>query len=1213
MHSAPLRSAMALLLGLGVTTCTDLPTAPLPLTPSGAMMSGALSGPAVVISQVYGGGGNSGATYTHDFIELFNRGTEPVSVDGWSVQYASSTGTSWQVTSLSGTIQPGRYYLIRQAAGAGGTTPLPTPEASGSIAMAAGAGKVLLASQTTVVSATACPTGTAVIDRVGYGGTNCATDWTSNAPTLTNTTAAIRNENGCAWTGSPAVDFSSGAPTPRNGASPAVSCGGEAAEPATVEVAPDSTSITEGATQAFTAVVRDSEGEAISASVTWSSSDTDIATIDAATGVATGVAPGVVTITATTTNEIAGTARLVVTAAPTAGSADVLISQIYGGGGNAGSFYRNDFIELFNRGEEAVNLSGWRVWYASAAGTTWQSAELSGTIQPGRYYLIQQAAGTGGTANLPSPDAVGTINMGATAGKVVLTQPGTTLTGACPVLAGMADRVGFGTNDTENGCVAVWGARTANLANTTAAFRKNDGCQNTGVAGSDFTVHSPLPRNSASPQKNCTQPERPQSAATILINELMGDPANAESASWGQWFEVHNYGDAPVDLMGWLIISQGTNQPDHTINAHVVVPAGGYAVLGRGADETRNGGITLDYNYFVGNATTIWLDSEDYLMLVDAGGARVDSAAWSSMPRGVTRALRDPAQPDPNADGANWGYSTTTFGLGDYGTPGAANGALASTPPFVSPNSVTITGRTASDAPLPAGFEAQLFATLRDPANQILETTFTWSSLTPAIASIDERGVMRGLSAGTAVFRATAADGAFRNHAITVETPMPGATAEYGNNTEFGDPMPTTTVSEFIVRRTQFTTSWNGGRGIPNWVAYNLNGTQIQSGQDRCNCFTFDPLVEAAGFPRYNTADYTGVGGSAPFHGYPIDRGHLVRSFDRTTGTLDNAVTYYFSNVIPQAADLNQGPWAVMEEHLGNLARFSDREVYIYAGATGHKGTVKNEGKIVIPEWNWKVAVVMPRGMGLTDVRDYRDLEVVAAVMPNEPGIRNNNWETMYQVLADSVEKLSGYTLLGALPGNVQRALKLGNQPPIAKQDGPYLTTEDSPVTMSGAASLDPNGTIVSYTWLLGDGTSRSGATVTHSYALSGVYTVRLIVADNDGLVDTSTTIAQVNRIPPPEALKMLVAYINELVTLGVLNNGNGNSLKAKLLAAVNQLEMGGDAAFAGQIDAFVNEVAALERGGRLAAEYAGRLRFEARRLARPAEMADGDGSTAAQ
>src|SRR5215210_2102522 len=65
----------------------------------------------VVISQVYGGGGNAGATYKNDFIELFNRGTSPVNLSGWSVQYASSTGTTWAVTPLTGTLAPGKYFL----------------------------------------------------------------------------------------------------------------------------------------------------------------------------------------------------------------------------------------------------------------------------------------------------------------------------------------------------------------------------------------------------------------------------------------------------------------------------------------------------------------------------------------------------------------------------------------------------------------------------------------------------------------------------------------------------------------------------------------------------------------------------------------------------------------------------------------------------------------------------------------------------------------------------------------------------------------------------------------------------------------------------------------------------------------------------------------------------------------------------------------------
>src|SRR5882672_3037163 len=86
----------------------------------------------VVISQVYGGGGNSGGQFKNDFIELHNRGGSAVNVTGWSVQYTSQAGTSWAVTTLTGTLAPGQYYLIQEAAGANPAAPsLPTPDASG--------------------------------------------------------------------------------------------------------------------------------------------------------------------------------------------------------------------------------------------------------------------------------------------------------------------------------------------------------------------------------------------------------------------------------------------------------------------------------------------------------------------------------------------------------------------------------------------------------------------------------------------------------------------------------------------------------------------------------------------------------------------------------------------------------------------------------------------------------------------------------------------------------------------------------------------------------------------------------------------------------------------------------------------------------------------------------------------------------------------------
>ncbi len=183
----------------------------------------AAPGASVVISQLYGGGGNSGATFTNDFIEIFNPTQGPVSLGGWSVQYASSTGSSWQTTLLpSITLQPGQYALIQESQGAAGTTPLPTPDATGTIAMSATAAKVALVSSTSALTGS-CPTSDPnLLDFVGFGSAaNCSLG--SPTVTLSNTTAAIRT-NACANTNSNSVDFKALVPNPHNTASTLTAC-----------------------------------------------------------------------------------------------------------------------------------------------------------------------------------------------------------------------------------------------------------------------------------------------------------------------------------------------------------------------------------------------------------------------------------------------------------------------------------------------------------------------------------------------------------------------------------------------------------------------------------------------------------------------------------------------------------------------------------------------------------------------------------------------------------------------------------------------------------------------------------------------------------------------------------------------------------------------------------------------------------------------------
>ncbi len=176
----------------------------------------------VVISQVYGGGGNSGSTYKNDFIELYNRGTTSVDLTNWSVQYASSTGTTWQVTNLNSyTLAPGQYYLVKEDGGSTGLA-LPAPDATGTISMSSTAGKVALVYNTTVLSGFH-PTGSNIIDFVGYGAAN---GYEGDGPTATpsNTASVFRAAGGCQDTDHNIYDFSAATPIPRNTATTIATC-----------------------------------------------------------------------------------------------------------------------------------------------------------------------------------------------------------------------------------------------------------------------------------------------------------------------------------------------------------------------------------------------------------------------------------------------------------------------------------------------------------------------------------------------------------------------------------------------------------------------------------------------------------------------------------------------------------------------------------------------------------------------------------------------------------------------------------------------------------------------------------------------------------------------------------------------------------------------------------------------------------------------------
>jgi cytosine/adenosine deaminase-related metal-dependent hydrolase len=176
----------------------------------------------------------------------------------------------------------------------------------------------------------------------------------------------------------------------------------------------------------------------------------------------------------------------------------LVISQVYGGGGNTNAPLTNDFIELHNPTVAAVPLLGLSVQYASSAGTSWTNFTVLPDIMvpPGGYVLVQEVAGAGGAGvALPAPDATGTIALSGTAGKVALVSGVTPLTGACPT-ANVIDFVGYGTMTATNPCFEGSGSTPA-PSNTTAVLRAQNGCADTNDNKNDFTAGPPNPRNSA--------------------------------------------------------------------------------------------------------------------------------------------------------------------------------------------------------------------------------------------------------------------------------------------------------------------------------------------------------------------------------------------------------------------------------------------------------------------------------------------------------------------------------------------------------------------------------------------------------------------------------------------------------------------------------------------------------------------------------------------
>lgn len=422
----------------------------------------------IVISQIYGGGGNTGAPLNADFVELFNLGSTTQSLNGWSLQYAAAGAETWSASNRvilpDITLAPGQYFLVQMSQEGENGIALPAPDASGTVSLANDAGKIALVSSDELLSGSGCPFAADVVDFVAYGSTpNCSE--TEAAPAPSNTNAIARAVSGCTDSDNNQSDFATTSPHPRNTATLLAPC-----FPPTETSTPTSTDV---------------------------------------------YTPGE-TSTVTETPPTASSTH----SPPT----HLVISQVYSSGGSEGAAYKNDFVELFNPHTSPISIRNLSLQVAPPNEIEWKGRVglPNMTLDPGQYLLIELFGDGGQGDALPQYDVPGTFALDASGGKIALVEGSAILNeSGCPLGPTVVDFVGYGT--TAN---CFEGTAPPPAPSPAEALRRRaGGCTDTNDNARDFDARGAIPRNSQTTPHTCQATATP-SQTPIPI------PSATATATW---------------------------------------------------------------------------------------------------------------------------------------------------------------------------------------------------------------------------------------------------------------------------------------------------------------------------------------------------------------------------------------------------------------------------------------------------------------------------------------------------------------------------------------------------------------------------------------------------------------------------------------------------------------------------------------------------------
>jgi len=516
----------------------------------------------------------------------------------------------------------------------------------------------------------------------------------------------------------------------------------------------------------------------------------------------------------------------------------------------------------------------------------------------------------------------------------------------------------------------------------------------------------------------------------------------AGGTSNDEFIELHNTSSSGVDLNGFRLVyrsSAGTNDVNFVEwTTSTIIPAGGYYLIAStgydgavtpnliynptacqcsmsatgGGLAIRNGapntGVIFD-SVGYGSATNAFIEgTATNAPPANAGQARANNACQDTDVNANDFTTVNPSAPRnastvPNTCGGGGGTTLLVGGGASPSTvaPGGTTLLTVSVFPAMTPPSTGI-AVTANLTNIGGAANQQFYDDGTNGDVTAGDNIFSYTATIPA-----------GASGGTFGILATATDAQMRsanvNINVTVNAPPAGEDHMLLGNPSNATP-DVANENNYLMHKAQYSLSYNRSRATANWVSWRLDSSWLGT-TPRQDDFRPDPALPAGWYQVLDT-DYSGSG---------YDRGHMTPSGDRTRSIPDNSATFLMTNMVPQLAANNQGAWEDFESYLRTLAQ-AGQEIYIISGVYGNIGTIA-QGRIVVPQYTWKVALVLPNGSNDLQ-RITKGTRTIGIIVPNFPPLDINATWRQFRVSVNEVENLTSYNFFSNVPKNTQEIIE---------------------------------------------------------------------------------------------------------------------------------------------------------------------------------------------